>query len=283
VRRWIGSGLVTLLIVAPLAPYLLEQLAAYGERGAGLAMPGTAGTSVSSVTDSLTSYAVIANFLWAVGGYHSDNVMVRLGAVWPLAMLVCLLLLGRRLQGTTLFVVALAVVPGLMLFVVAHSKRDLFELRYFVLTAPLLLLVVARAATTLARSRALLGTLVGGLIALSSVALLDQQLNGTNPRLYDFRGAMEEIERSAEPGDVIAHAPDYLDGVLDYYATELTTVELSSVDAAEVEGQIYVVVSERFLTGAVAGRVGDMLADIEQVRGAPERFERPNVIVWRFS
>src|SRR5690606_34332733 len=145
--------------------------------------------------------------------------------------------------------------------------------------APLLLLVVARAATTLARSQVVLASTVAGLVALSSVALVDQQLNGTNPRLYDFRGAVAEIHRTAAPGDVIAHSPDYLVGVLDYYAPDLAVAELAGVDPQRIDGQIYVVVTERFLTPGRSGEIGDQLARLAQVRGEPERFERPNVIV----
>jgi hypothetical protein len=283
VRRWLGSVLLTGLLVLPLLPYLSEQLAAYGRRGAGLELPGAAGTDASSVAEGLSVYAALANGLWAVVGYHHDGVMVRLGALWPLAMLGCLLLLGRRLQASTHLVLAVAFVPAVMLFLIAHSKRDLFELRYFVLTAPLILLLVARAATSVARSPRALAAVVTILIGLSSIALVDQQVNGTNPRLYDFRGAMAAVEQTAGPGDVVAHAPDYLEGVLHYYSPDMTTVEVSDVEPDEVDGQIYVVVTERFISPATSGPLGDELARLEQARGRPERIERPNVVVWRFS
>ena len=280
--RWLGSLVVTAVLVLPLVPFLADQLAAYGERGAGLAMPAAAGADSSDVASGLSSYAVIANLLWAVGGYHSDDVMVRLGALWPLAVLACLLLLGRRLEWSSKLVAAVALVPGAALFAIAHSKRDLFELRYFVLAAPLLLVLIARAISTVARRRATLAVTMAGLLAVSGIALADQQVNGTNPRLFDFRGAVEEIDDTARPGDVLTYAPGYLDGVLAYYAPDLRGEPLATVDPDDVEGQIYVVVAERFLTPDGSGRVGDVLARLEQARGAPERFERPNVIVWRF-
>jgi hypothetical protein len=273
---------LTAVLLLPLVPFVQDQLAAYGRRGAGLQMPAAAGADSSDVASGLSSYAVIANLLWAVGGYHSDDVMVRLGALWPLALLGGLLLLGRRLQWTTGVVLGVALVPAALLFVVAHTKRDLFELRYFVLAAPLLLVVVARAVTTLARTRAALAGTTAALLALSSVALVDQQVNGTNPRLYDFKGAVAEIEETAAPGDVLAYAPAYLDGVLAYYAPDMAGSPLGSIRPETADGQIYVVVAERFLTEDTAGRIGDVLAGLEQARGRPDRFERPNVIVWRF-
>ncbi|HEX4868108.1 MAG TPA: glycosyltransferase family 39 protein [Acidimicrobiales bacterium] len=283
VARWLGSLLVLALLVAPLLPFLAGQLSAYGGRGAGLSAPSAAGADSSSVAGGLSAYAVIANLVWALLGYHSDDVMLRLGALWPLAMLACLLLLGRRLSSRSRLLLAVAVLPGVALFAIAHAKRDLFELRYFVLAAPLLLVLVARAATTLARRGASLGVLVGGLLVVSSLGLVDQQLNGTNPRLYDFRGAVAAIERTARPGDVLAFAPTYLDGVLDYYAPDLEGHPLGSFSPEEVDGQIYVVVSERFLKEGAAARVGKELAALEAVRGTPERIDRPNVVIWRFS
>jgi O-antigen/teichoic acid export membrane protein len=283
VRRWLGSLAVMAVLLVPLVPFLLDQLAAYGHRGAGLSMPTAAGTDSSSVASGLSSYAIIANLVWAVAGYHGDDVMVRLGALWPLAVLGCLLLLGRKMQRTTSVVLSVALVPGALLFVIAHSKTDLFELRYFVLAAPLLLIVIARAVTTGARSTTALAATVSALLVLSSIALVDQQVNGTNPRLYDFRGAVSGIHETSQPGDVLAYAPAYLDGVLAYYAPEMEGTPLGSVDPAAIDGQIYVVVAERFLTKESAGRIGDVLARLEQARGAPQRFERPNVMVWRFQ
>jgi hypothetical protein len=231
----------------------------------------------------LSPYALIANALWAVGGYHSDDVMLRLGALWPLALLAALLLLGRRLAWSSRFLVAVAAVPAGALFAIAHTKRDLFELRYFVLAVPLALILVARATTTLARGRTALVALAGCLLVVSGIALVDQQLNGTNPRLYDFRGAVDEIDDTARPGDTLVFAPDYLDGVLGYYAPDLEATALGRLPDDAGEGQVYVLVVDRFLTPTGAGQVGDLLAQLEEQRGAPERMEAPNIVIWRFA
>ena len=286
-RRWGLSLAVTLGLLAPLLPFLSAQLAAYGERGAGLAMPSAAGADSSSVAGGLSAYAVLANLLWALGGYHGDDVMVRLGSLWPLALLGCLLLLGRRLASSSRLLLAVALLPGAALFLIGHTKRDLFELRYFILAVPLLLLLVARTTTVLARSRTGLAVGASALVALSSVALIDQQVNGTNPRLYDFAGATEEITETATPGDTLVYAPSYLDGVLGYYSPELDSVSLDALElgaaAPDVDGGVSVLVAERLLTPAGAKQVGDVLARLERERGAPERFERPNIVVWRFA
>jgi hypothetical protein len=280
---WLGAIAVTAVVVAPLVPFLLDQLAAYGERGAGLAMPASAGADASNVATGLSPYSLIANLLWALGGYHSDDVMLRLGSLWPLGLLGALLLLGRRLGWPSRLLVAVAFVPGVALFAVAHTKRDLFELRYFVLAVPLLLLIVARAVTTAARGRAVLIGLTAGLVVASIVALVDQQVNGTNPRLYDFRGAVADIEQTSRPGDALIYAPSYLEGVLDYYAPDLEGAPLGSLERSDPDGQVYVMVVDRFLTPAGAKTVGDTLARLEDRRGPPQRMERPNIVIWRFA
>ena len=45
----------------------------------------------------------------------------------------------------------------------------------------------------------------------------DQQLNGSNPRVYDFKGAVHAVEQRARPGDVLLYSPQYLDHVVAYY------------------------------------------------------------------
>src|SRR3546814_14594482 len=83
IKGWALSLAVTIWLVVPLVPFLTAQLEAYAERGAGLSMPSAAGTDSSSVLDAMSSYALIANVIWAVGGYHSDDVMTRPGAPRP--------------------------------------------------------------------------------------------------------------------------------------------------------------------------------------------------------
>src|SRR3546814_18369470 len=108
------------------------------------------------------------------------------------------------------------------------------------------------------------------LLALSTAGLVDQQLNGTNPRLYDFRGAVAEIEPTAQPGDVLAYAPDYLDGVLGYYAPDMVGMPVDEVDPAATDGAIYVLVSQR-LTPGPAGAVGADRPRPQPAPGDPHR------------
>ena len=53
------------------------------------------------------------------------------------------------------------------------------------------------------------------------LGLIDQQLNDDNPRLFDFRGAIEEIEEDAGPNSVVIYEPPDMRYVLEYYAPDL--------------------------------------------------------------
>jgi hypothetical protein len=114
--------------------------------------------------------------------------------------------------------VAAAGVPALALFALGQLKPFVFEVRYFIGAVPLVLLLVARAVTSWS-PRPVTHVVVGVLAtALLAVGLADQQLNGDNPRVYDFRGALRETAARAEPGDALLYTPFYLNHVVTYYA-----------------------------------------------------------------
>jgi hypothetical protein len=147
--------------------------------------------------------------------------MASLAALWPLAMLGALMMLGRRSQPRSRYVLACALAPALMMMAVGFAKPFLFEVRYFAATAPLLLVLLSRAATGWARRGVVtlaIGTvLVGGM----GVAAADQQLNGSNPRVYDFEGAIGQVKTEARPGDVLVYEPAFLTDVINYYGPKL--------------------------------------------------------------
>ena len=119
-------------------------------------MPGQAGAGSSTLGGTISIYAVGANLIWAVLGYHADGAMVQIAALWPLLMLLALVMLGRGRSGPSVLLLALVVVPMAALFVVGSLKRDLFELRYFSGAVPAMLLLAARVvtSTTVRRGRA---------------------------------------------------------------------------------------------------------------------------------
>jgi Dolichyl-phosphate-mannose-protein mannosyltransferase len=282
IRGWLISAAVVAVAMLPLLPILLDQLAAYGQRGAGLT-PGQAGAGSSTLGSSISVYAVGANLIWATLGYHADGVMVQLAAMWPLLMLLALVMLGRGRSGRSVYLLALVVVPMAALFVVGSMKRDLFELRYFAGAVPALFLLAARVVTsTVIRRGALLLSAAVAAAALS-IALVDQQLNGANPRLYDFEGALAEIAERAEPGDVVLYEPAYLADVVDYYAPGVEARPVGSA-VPDADRTVFVLATERVIDAEdTSARLGHELAVLDRQREIVDVFERPNVRVWELT
>jgi hypothetical protein len=82
---------------------------------------------------------------------------------------------------------------------------------------PLALLLLARALTSWARRPAVIAVACTAATVVLGLGLADQQLNGSNPRVYDFKSAVNDIESRAKPGDMIVFTPSYLDHVVAYY------------------------------------------------------------------
>jgi hypothetical protein len=280
VRDWVASTGLVVALSLPLLPILHDQFVAYTSRSSGL-VPGQAGAASSVVGGAISVYAIGANLIWGVWGYHADSTMVQLTALWPLLMLLVLVLLGRGRSHRTMLLAALVVAPLAALFVVGAQKRDLFELRYFSGAVPIALLLAARLVTVLARSRRVL--VAASVVASMTLAagLVDQQLNGANPRLYDFEGALTHVKRVDGGEDaVLLYEPAYLGDVIDYYAAELDSRPLGS-SIPDDASTVWVLATENVLDEqATSGRVGAVLADLEETRGDAAVTRRPNIRVW---
>jgi O-antigen/teichoic acid export membrane protein len=281
-RGWLVSTIVFVVAVAPMLPLLQDQLAAYTNRGGAGLVPGQAGAGNSSFGGAVSIYALGANLIWALLGYHADGVMVQLAALWPLLIVVTLVLLGRGRSRVSLLLAGLIVVPIAALFAIGSMKRDLFELRYFSGAVPALLLLSARFVTAATRRRVAASIAATALLTAMSVGLVDQQLNGANPRLYDFEGAFRRIEEVAGPDDVVLYEPSYLGDVVDYYAPGVDSRPVGSDVPNGVT--VWVVSTDRIVnTEASAAALGGVLADLEQRRTLVDRFSVPNVRVWQMS
>jgi uncharacterized membrane protein/O-antigen/teichoic acid export membrane protein len=282
VRGWFTSTGLVIALSLPLFSILHDQFVAYTQRSAEL-VPAQVGASSSVIGGAVSVYAIAANLIWGVWGYHADHTMMQLTAFWPLLMLLVLVLLGRGRSNRTVLLGALVVVPLAALFVVGTEKRDLFELRYFSGAVPIALLLLARLVTMLARARHVL--VAASVLATMTLAagLVDQQLNGANPRLYDFEGALAEIERVDSSEDaVLVYEPAYLGDVIDYYAAdlELDTRKLGS-SIPDDASTVWVLATENVLDErATSGRVGAVLAELEHARGESRVVRHPNIRVW---
>jgi O-antigen/teichoic acid export membrane protein len=282
-RRWVLATSVIAIALLPLVAILRDQLVAYENRGAPLqGVPARAGGELDPQQQQLSLYAMIANLIWAVWGYHSDVTMARIVALWPLGLLFILFLLGRRRSWTSSIAVAVFAVPMVLLFAAGMQKRDLFELRYFVVAAPLLLLLAARVITAGVR-RTSIQIAAAALVAFTlAVGVVDQQTNGANPRVYDFRGGLERISRMARPSDIVVYAPFYLEPVMDYYAPRLDAQKLTAKVPEPKDGQRLMLLASFLDKKNVSGQVGGALAKLRENHELERELRLPRVKVWVF-
>jgi mannosyltransferase len=273
VGRWLAFAGLTVLLVLPLAWYTPHQLQPFGAPGAGGRGDG----------GGISLYGVIANLVWAGWGYHSDNAMVHLAALWPVAMLGVLVLLGKRRSTPTVLLTVLVAGPLSCAFAVGNLvSTSMFELRYFICIVPPLLLLAARAITSWPRTR--VGTLIaGGVVVVTMLAALpDQQFSSTNPRLYDYRDALAEVAAQSHPGDVLVYAPAFIAPVVSYYRPETATVAVgTAIPMAHVPGRRAFIVASFLGESANAAAVGESLALFEQAGWTVLRVHHlDNVTLW---
>jgi uncharacterized membrane protein len=284
VLGWLASLVVIGACVTPLLPFAWHQYQANQASGRGFGVtPTQNGTDLEAGHRTPTVYAVLTNLVWGVWGYHSNRTMQALTAMWPLGILLALALLGRGRSWRVTLLLALVAVPVAALFAVGQVKPFLFEIRYFCAGVPVAVLLLARLCTRWpGRSRAGTAAFAAILAASFAVASADQQLSQTNPRLYDFQGAIARISRQMRPGDALLYAPQYLNDLVAYYAPRARSAPLTA-DSAGVapHGQVFVMASfqeqpqnARFVRGA--------LTALRRARRQFESFTRPQVQVWAF-
>lgn len=282
----LASSLLVIVACLPLADLLGDQLHAFTQRRAVAVAPSTAGAVAGDPAAELSVYALLANGIWAVWGYHADDAMAQITALWPLLMLGALAFLGRMPSRSSTLLMAVAAVPAAALLAAGSVKRDLFELRYFCAFVPAILLLGARALTTATRRTTTLGVSAIAVTASLAVGLIDQQLNGANPRRYDFEGALAAVSHRAQPGDVLLYEPAYLGDVIDYYAPDLDSQPLARWrTTASGEAAVFVLSTRRVADSrGTAARVGHVLAQLEEGgRRITTRVGRPNVDVWELQ
>jgi hypothetical protein len=280
---WAASMVVIVLLLVPLRPVFLSQLHSYLDHSAGLALPAQAGLGAQQQQQSqLSVYAFIANLIWGLWGYHADTTMAQIVAMWPLGMLLLLVLLGRGYSAMSMLLLSVAAVPALALFGVGLVQRNLFELRYFVGAVPVGLLLMARLASS-TDNRGPRRLIVALVVVTLVVGLADQQLNGANPRLYDFRGALALVAARARPGDVVVYEPEFIGPVVDYYAADLDATPVSTGLSLPQHGHRVFVVGSFLDEPDSATQIGTALHQLSEHGRPAGEFRRPNVEVWEFQ
>jgi uncharacterized membrane protein len=269
------SAAVLALQLVPLGVFALEQ---FHSTGASQAL----GAQPSGKYDSLSFYAVAANMAWALWGYHADGTTELLGAMWPLLLLFSLLLLGRGGSRQTVVLAVAAAFPLVMLFGAAELDRQLFEVRYFIVVLPLLLVLFARLVTGWLRRPAARYGVAGAIIVTMLLGLADQQTNAGNPRLYDFRGAIKEIRAAAGPKSLVIFEPPDMRYVLDYYAPHLRKRPLRLGMPKRSDGSPVFVLASFQDDPALFNRTNKVVGQLDFNRKLVRRFKKPQTVVWEF-
>jgi uncharacterized membrane protein len=243
---------------------------------------GAAG-SPSGTYDLLSFYSVLANMAWALWGYQPDATTVLLAAMWPLFLLGSLVLLGRGGSRQTMSLAAAAIALVGLLIAVSVFDRSLFELRNFLLLVPLVLLLIARLVTGWIRQPRARLLVAGGVVLTLIVGLADQQLNKANPRLFDFRGAIQDIRADAGPNSLVLFEPSDMRYVLEYYAPDLRSQPLSRAVSASREGSPVFVLASFQSNKAFFNQTNRVVGRLTFFRKLVHRFTTPQTIVWEFQ
>jgi uncharacterized membrane protein len=239
--------------------------------------------SPSGTYDPLGFYTVLANLAWVLWGYQPDTITTLLAATWPLFLLLSLLLMGRGGSRQTLMLAAAAFVPVVLLLGVAAFDRSLFEVRYFLLTVPQMLLLIARLITGWIRNPRARWLVVGGVALTLLIGLADEQLNKSNPRLFDFRGAIQDIKADAGPDALVLYEPRDMRYVLEYYAPEIRSQPLTTSISVQREGSPVFVLASFETNKTFFNQTNKVVGQLTFFRKLVHRFKTPQTIVWEFQ
>ncbi|HEY0534859.1 MAG TPA: glycosyltransferase family 39 protein [Actinoplanes sp.] len=271
-KQWLISIAVIAVVLLPLVPYVLQQLG-------NASSPGASPTEGTGQPVSL--YTVLANLVWSLWGYHSNALMTQLVALWPVAMLLVLALLGKGRSWAVTLLVAAVAGPVLGAFVISIKAETFFEVRYFVSILPPLIVLVARAATGWLPSFPARAVAVGALALTMLAGLADEQFDPANPRLYDYGGAFQYVSAQSRPGDQIVFAPDYLDVVVGYYHPAQPATPLSDQRPFEPSPGRVLVLASFLDQPATAALVGGTLSTLERNgRSIRQTKHWENVTLW---
>jgi len=202
--------------------------------------------------------------------------------MWPLLMLLSLLLLGRGGSRQTLLLGAAALVPLVLLVAVSAFDRSLFEVRYFLIVVPLLFLLAARLVTGWIRQPRARVLVAGGVVLTLLIGLADQQLNKSNPRLFDFRGAIQEIKANSGPKTLVLFEPPDMRYVLEYYAPNLRRQPLQLGVPKRRRGSPVFVIASFQDNPRFFNETNKVVGQLNFFRKFVRRFNKAQTKVWEF-
>ena len=271
----LGFGYSLIVLVMQLIPLIVFAHKQFDSTSAAFGSP-------SGTYDSLSFYAVVSNMAWALWGYHPDSITELLAAGWPLLLLLSLLLLGRGGSRQTNILAVAAITPIVLLVFVALYDRELFEVRYFLVAIPLLFLLIARLVTGWIQNPSAQLAVIGIVLFTLLLGLADQQTNDDNPRLYDFRGALDKIKDDAGPKSLVLYEPPDMRYVMEYYAPELKSRPLRQGVPKRREGSPVFILASFQDNQTFFDRTNRVEGKLDFQRRLLRQFETPQTKVWEF-
>jgi hypothetical protein len=115
------------------------------------------------------------------------------------------------------------------------------------------------------------------------VGLADQQFNKANPRLFDFRGAIHDIQANGGPNSVVLYEPADMRYVLQYYAPHLRSQPLSRRLSVGREGSPLFVLASFQSNKTFFHQTNKVVGQLTFFRTLVHRFHTPQTLVWEFQ
>jgi hypothetical protein len=191
-------------------------------------------------------------------------------------------LLGRGGSRQTMSLAVAAIALVVLLIAVSAFDRSLFELRNFLILIPLVLLLIARLVTGWIRKPKARLAVAGVVVLTLLVGLADQQLNKGNPRLFDFRSAIQDIKADAGSNSLVLFEPPDMRYVLEYYAPDLRRQPLSQAVSAQTEGSPVFVLASFQSNKTFFDQTNKVVGQLTFFRKLVRRFNTPQTLVWEF-
>lgn len=268
-------GVGTLALACQLLPLGL-LLASQLKHGGGLA--GVANVSASGIS----FYTTVSNVSWGLFGFHAGAVTRVLSAVWPLGMLASLVSIGRETTARGWMILAFALAPAVATFALGLAVPGAFDIRYALASVPLAFVLIARIATTWPRSQTGRILVVGAIAAVLVGALVDQQLNPNNPRRYEYRQALAEVQRDAGPSAAVLYEPGVLRPVLARDAPGLRASPLTTPLPSGAEAQSVFVIASFENSARLLALQNRAIGALRATRHLVSYRAYPGVNVWWF-